>query len=50
MQRLLVVPVPQLELSSTDLRERVAQGRPIKYQLPEPVEHYIEQYKLYQRI
>ena len=50
MQRLLVVPAPQLEISSTDLRERVAQGRPIKYQLPERVEQYIEQYNLYQRI
>jgi nicotinate-nucleotide adenylyltransferase len=49
-QRLLVVPVPQLEISSTDLRERVAQGRPIRYQLPEPVERYIEQYGLYKRI
>ena len=50
MQRLLVVPAPQLEISSTDLRERVAEGRPIKYQLPERVEQYIEQYNLYQRI
>ena len=49
-QRLLVVPAPQLEISSTDLRERVAEGRPIKYQLPQPVEHYIEQNNLYQRI
>lgn len=49
-QRLLVVPAPQLEISSTDLRERVAEGRPIKYQLPERVEQYIKQYNLYQRI
>jgi nicotinate-nucleotide adenylyltransferase len=49
-RRLLVVPAPQLEISSTELRERVAEGRPIKYQLPERVEHYIEQYNLYQRI
>jgi|SRR5579859_3929532 len=50
MQRLLVVPAPQLEISSTALRERVAEGRPIKYQLPERVEQYIEQFGLYQRI
>jgi nicotinate-nucleotide adenylyltransferase len=49
-RRLLVVPAPQLEISSTDLRERVAEGRPIKYQLPERVEQYIEQHNLYQRI
>jgi nicotinate-nucleotide adenylyltransferase len=46
-QRLLVVPAPQLEISSTDLRTRVAQGRPIKYQLPESVEQYIVQNGLY---
>lgn len=49
-QRLLVVSAPQLEISSTDLRMRVAEGRPIKYQLPESVENYIQQYRLYQRI
>ncbi len=49
-QRLLVVSAPQLEISSTDLRTRVAEGRPIKYQLPESVEQYIEQFRLYQRI
>ncbi len=46
-QRLLVVSAPQLEISSTDLRTRIAEGRPIKYQLPESVEQYIEQYRLY---
>jgi len=49
-QRLLVVSAPQLEISSTDLRARVAQGQPVKYQLPENVEQYIEQFRLYQRI
>ncbi|MBO0789811.1 MAG: nicotinate-nucleotide adenylyltransferase [Ktedonobacteraceae bacterium] len=46
-QRLLVVPVPQLEISSTDLRNRIATGRPIKYQLPEVVERYIADHRLY---
>src|SRR5260370_11917460 len=48
--RLLVVSAPQLEISSTDLRTRVAEGRPIKYQLPESVEQYIKQFRRYQRI
>lgn len=46
-QRLLVVDTPQFEISSTDLRKRVAEGRPIKYQTPESVESYIVQYGLY---
>jgi nicotinate-nucleotide adenylyltransferase len=45
--RLINVPAPQLDISSTDLRTRVAEGRPIKYQTPEPVEDYILQYGLY---
>src|SRR5436309_5160811 len=49
-QRLLVVPAPQFDISSTDLRQRVAEKRPIKYQVPESVEQYIKQYKLYQQV
>lgn len=47
-QRLLVVAAPQFDISSTDLRQRVAERRPIKYQVPESVEKYIRQYTLYQ--
>jgi nicotinate-nucleotide adenylyltransferase len=47
MQRLVVVPAPQLAISSTDLRRRVAEGRPIKYQIPEVVEYYIMEHGLY---
>ena len=46
-QRLLLVDAPQFDISATDLRKRVAQGRPIKYQTPESVESYIVQYGLY---
>lgn len=46
-QLLLVVPTPQLAISSTDLRQRVAEGRPIKYQTPEVVERYISEHRLY---
>ncbi|MGI9057415.1 MAG: nicotinate-nucleotide adenylyltransferase [Ktedonobacteraceae bacterium] len=47
-QHLLTMPAPQLEISATDLRQRIAEGRPVKYQIPEAVEHYIVQHKLYQ--
>lgn len=48
-QRLLMVQAPQLEISATDLRLRVAEGRPIKYQTPEAVEYYIAQQGLYRQ-
>lgn len=47
LQRLLVVQAPQLEISATDLRQRVAENRPIKYQTPEGVETYIKENRLY---
>jgi len=43
----LVVDAPQFNISASDLRKRVAEGRPIKYQTPESVESYIVQYGLY---
>jgi nicotinate-nucleotide adenylyltransferase len=46
-QRLHVVQAPQFSVSSTDLRQRVAQGKPIKYQVPEAVEQYIFTHSLY---
>ena len=44
---LLTVKVPQMDISSTDLRRRVREGLPIKYQVPEVVEAYIKQHGLY---
>lgn len=47
MQRLLTVPVPQLDISASDLRQRVATGRPIRYQTPDAVVQYIREHNLY---
>ncbi len=48
-QRLLLVEAPQFDISASDLRLRVAEGRPIKYQIPESVEQYIMQHGLYRQ-
>lgn len=37
----------RLDISSTDLRERASEGRPIRYQVPDRVEAYIREYGLY---
>ncbi len=46
--RLEVIETPALEISSRDLRQRVAQGRSIRYFLPRAVEVYIHEKRLYQ--
>ncbi|HWQ15851.1 MAG TPA: nicotinate-nucleotide adenylyltransferase [Roseiflexaceae bacterium] len=46
-ERLTVLEGPRLEISSTDLRRRVAAGRPIRYLTPDPVVEYIARHRLY---
>ena len=44
---LFIVDVPGLNISSTDIRSRIAENVSIKYLLPEPVEQYIYKHGLY---
>lgn len=47
--RVIVLPSPQLEISATDLRRRIADGRSCRYLAPDAVLAYIEQHGLYRR-
>jgi nicotinate-nucleotide adenylyltransferase len=46
-ERIMVVDVPQIEISSTDIRSRVARRLSIRYLVPEEVETYIAANRLY---
>ena len=41
------VDMPQIDLSSTEIRRRVAEGLSIRYQTPRAVEKYVETHQLY---
>ena len=45
--KILTINVPALAISSTDIRLRVQEQKPIKYLLPEQVEDYIYKHKIY---
>jgi nicotinate-nucleotide adenylyltransferase len=42
-----VIDTLRLDLSSTELRERVRRGMPVRYLVPAPVEAYIREHRLY---
>ena len=46
--RQVLVPMPQIELSSREIRRRARAGLSIRYQTPRAVEKYIETSRLYQ--
>ena len=48
-QRLVPLEAPQIAISSSDLRQRVAANRPIRYQVPDAVEAYILAQGLYRQ-
>lgn len=42
------VQIPALDISSTDIRDRVSKGLPIRYLVPDQVADYIFKHRLYQ--
>jgi nicotinate-nucleotide adenylyltransferase len=46
-ERLQIVEMPDIEISATDLRRRVREGRSIRFQTPRPVAMYIAEHGLY---
>ena len=45
--RITLLPMPLLEISSTDIRRRLERGEPVRYLLPDTVERYIRERRLY---
>lgn len=46
-RRLIILDKPEIDIDATEIRNRVAQGLPISHLVPEPVDDYIRQHKLY---
>jgi nicotinate-nucleotide adenylyltransferase len=45
--RITLIETPLIDISSTDIRRRVAEGNPYRFLVPRPVSHYIHQHRLY---
>jgi len=46
-QRVILLDKPEIDISASDIRDLVAQGLSIRHLVPEPVDEYIRQHKLY---
>jgi nicotinate-nucleotide adenylyltransferase len=44
-----IIQMPAIEISSTDIRNRIAEGKSIRFQVPRNVEAYIKSHHLYHR-
>jgi nicotinate-nucleotide adenylyltransferase len=46
-QRIMLMKEPKVDINATDIRERVARGLSVRHLVPEPVNRYIKEQKLY---
>jgi len=46
-QRVMLMDKPEIDISALAIRDRVAQGLSVRHLVPEPVNRYIKQHKLY---
>ena len=46
-QRVMLMDKPVIDISASAIRERVAQGLSVRHLVPEPVNRYIKEHKLY---
>ena len=46
-QRVLILDKPHIDISASEIRERVARGLSVRHLVPEPVNRYIKEHKLY---
>ena len=49
-ERVQLVTMPAIDISATDLRERVRTGRSLRFRVPRAVEEYIAQHGLYRDV
>ncbi len=49
-ERVKLVTMPAIDISATELRERVRTGRSLRFRVPRAVEAYIRQHGLYERV
>ncbi|TVX94350.1 nicotinate-nucleotide adenylyltransferase [Paenibacillus agilis] len=47
-QRIIEVAMPQLDISSTNIRKRRKDGRSIRFLVPDTVEQYVKRWELYE--
>jgi len=45
--RIIMIRNPEVEISSTEIKERIREGKSVRYLLPERVEEYIRVNRLY---